>query len=95
MPLLGRSRCTRPKQAAKAGGANPLMGIDGDRGVLADMSALQVWDTFAVKVQTIKTAIEVCGCPFPVVVSGSPPWVFLCVDVLECFAVRDVVAAHR
>jgi T-complex protein 1 subunit gamma len=35
------------------------MGIDGDRGVLADMAALQIWDTFSVKVQTIKTAIEV------------------------------------
>lgn len=46
-------------QALKAGGANPMMGIDGNRGVIADMAALQIWDTFAVKVQTIKTAIEV------------------------------------
>ena len=48
-------------QAAKAGGANPMMGIDGIKGVLADMSTLGVWDTFAVKVQTLKTAIEVSG----------------------------------
>ena len=51
-------------QALKAGGANPMTGIDGTRGVIADMAALQIWDTFAVKVQTIKTAIEVsaaCG----------------------------------
>ena len=47
------------RQAAKAGGANPMMGIDGIKGVLADMSTLGVWDTFAVKVQTLKTAIEV------------------------------------
>ncbi len=47
-------------QAAKAGGANPNMGIDGIKGVLADMTTLGVWDTFAVKVQTLKTAIEVC-----------------------------------
>lgn len=45
-------------RAAKAAGANPMLGIDGDKGILADMSVLQVWDTFAVKCQTIKTAIE-------------------------------------
>lgn len=49
-------------QAAKAGGANPNLGIDGVKGVLADMPTLGVWDTFAVKVQTLKTAIEVCNC---------------------------------
>ena len=38
-----------------------MLGIDGNRGVLADMSVLQVWDTYAVKCQTIKTAIEVCA----------------------------------
>ncbi len=50
-------------QAAKAGGANPMMGIDGIKGVLADMSELGVWDTYAVKIQTLKTAIEVTDCP--------------------------------
>jgi T-complex protein 1 subunit gamma len=45
-------------RAAKAGGANPLLGIDGNRGVVADMSALGVWDPYVVKVQSIKTAIE-------------------------------------
>lgn len=32
-------------------------------GILADMSTLQVWDPLTVKLQTIKTAIEVR--PFP------------------------------
>jgi T-complex protein 1 subunit gamma len=43
----------------KAGGANPNLGIDGIKGVIADMTTLGIWDTFAVKVQTLKTAIEV------------------------------------
>jgi len=34
------------------------MGIDGDKGVMADMRELNVWETVAVKSQTIKTAIE-------------------------------------
>jgi T-complex protein 1 subunit gamma len=34
-------------------------GIDGNKGVIADMKELDVWDPLAVKVQTIKTAIEV------------------------------------
>jgi len=45
-------------RAGKAGGKAPLLGIDGNRGTLVDVSTLQIWDTFAVKVQTIKTAIE-------------------------------------
>merc|ERR1719204_2536472 len=38
--------------------ANKNWGIDGCTGELADMSKLNVWDAFAVKAQTIKTAIE-------------------------------------
>lgn len=34
-------------------------GVDGDRGVLADMGELGVWDPMVVKEQTFKTAIEV------------------------------------
>ena len=34
------------------------MGVDGIKGTLADMKELGVWDTFQVKTQTIKTAIE-------------------------------------
>jgi T-complex protein 1 subunit gamma len=45
-------------RAKKAGGANPNLGIDGDKGVLADMAALGVWDTFAVRAQVFKSAIE-------------------------------------
>jgi T-complex protein 1 subunit gamma len=35
-------------------------GIDGDKGTLADMRDLGVWEPEAVKLQSIKTAIEVC-----------------------------------
>lgn len=33
-------------------------GIDGDRGTIVDMKELGVWDPYAVKVQSIKTAVE-------------------------------------
>jgi len=33
-------------------------GVDGNKGELADMSQLQIWDPFQVKAQTVKTAIE-------------------------------------
>jgi len=45
-------------RAKHAGGANPTWGIDGEKGVLADMAELGVWEPVAVKSQTIKTAIE-------------------------------------
>ena len=44
--------------AKHAGGANPTWGIDGEKGVLADMAELGVWEPVAVKQQTIKTAVE-------------------------------------
>lgn len=45
-------------RAAKAEGANPMLGLDGSTGKLADVSELGIWDPFTVKTQTIKTAIE-------------------------------------
>eukprot|EP00276_Gloeochaete_wittrockiana_P008833 CAMPEP_0184656178 /NCGR_PEP_ID=MMETSP0308-20130426/15879_1 /TAXON_ID=38269 /ORGANISM="Gloeochaete witrockiana, Strain SAG 46.84" /LENGTH=507 /DNA_ID=CAMNT_0027093165 /DNA_START=278 /DNA_END=1801 /DNA_ORIENTATION=+ len=45
-------------RAKHAGGANPTWGIDGFKGVPADMKELGVWEPFAVKAQTLKTAIE-------------------------------------
>lgn len=33
-------------------------GIDGEKGTIVDMKALGVWDPYAVKVQSIKTAVE-------------------------------------
>merc|ERR1711988_627796 len=45
-------------RAKHAAGANPTWGIDGEKGVLADMHELGVWEPVAVKQQTIKTAIE-------------------------------------
>jgi len=38
--------------------ANYVYGVDGIKGVVADMKAQQVWDSYTVKSQTIKTAIE-------------------------------------
>ena len=35
-------------------------GIDGTKGVIVDMKEYGIWDPYAVKAQTIKTAIEVC-----------------------------------
>jgi len=45
-------------RAAKAGGAKPNLGIDGTTGKISDMAELGIWDTYAVKTQTIKTSIE-------------------------------------
>jgi len=45
-------------RAKHAGGANLNWGIDGEKGVMADMASIGVWEPVAVKQQTIKTAIE-------------------------------------
>lgn len=45
-------------RAKQAGEGSTTWGIDGTTGELADMKELGVWDTFSVKAQTIKTAIE-------------------------------------
>jgi T-complex protein 1 subunit gamma len=37
---------------------NSTWGVDGNKGVIADMRELGVWEPFAVKAQTLKTAIE-------------------------------------
>ncbi len=50
-------------QAKHAGEGCGSWGVDGDKGVLADMKELGVWDPLTVKIQTYKTAIEVnCVC---------------------------------
>eukprot|EP00038_Savillea_parva_P007703 m.171971 g.171971 ORF g.171971 m.171971 type:complete len:536 (-) comp13453_c0_seq1:153-1760(-) len=45
-------------RAKHAGCTNHTWGVDGHAGVLADMTELGVWEPLAVKLQTIKTAIE-------------------------------------
>ena len=45
-------------RAKHAAGANVNFGIDGEKGVMADMAELGVWEPVAVKQQTIKTAVE-------------------------------------
>merc|ERR1712217_569008 len=46
----------RARHGVAGGGAN--WGIDGNKGVVADVKALGIMDTFAVKQQTFKTAVE-------------------------------------
>ena len=45
-------------RAKHAGGCNSTWGVDGEKGVLADMAELGVWEPLVVKQQTIKTAVE-------------------------------------
>merc|ERR1719386_589329 len=45
-------------RAKHAAGANVNFGIYGEKGVMADMAQLGVWEPVAVKQQTIKTAVE-------------------------------------
>jgi T-complex protein 1 subunit gamma len=45
-------------QAKHANGENQNVGIDGNTGEITDMKELGVWDSFGVKQQTFKTAIE-------------------------------------
>ncbi|XP_071486135.1 T-complex protein 1 subunit gamma-like [Diadema antillarum] len=52
---------------------NFTWGIDGEKGVLSDMNQLGVWDPYAVKAQTYKTAIETAMLLLRIddIVSGS------------------------
>ena len=52
------SSSSPPSRAPPAPGANTTWGIDGEKGVLADMKDTGIWEPFAVKSQTIKTAVE-------------------------------------
>ena len=62
-------------QAKHAVAGNMAWGVDGDTGTLADMTELGVWDPLSVKVQTYKTAIEVC----------VGVWVGVGVHIRACF----------
>ena len=53
-------RCCLSPQAKHASEGCASWGVDGDKGVLVDMKELGVWDPLSVKIQTYKTAIEVC-----------------------------------
>lgn len=45
-------------RARKAGGANPNLGIDGSTGAITDVGEKGIWDTFAVRAQVLKSAVE-------------------------------------
>lgn len=64
LPLIQRralvlSVCFCYLQAKHAETGNTCWGIDGEKGVITDMKQLGIWDCYAVKAQTIKTAMEV------------------------------------
>lgn len=46
-------------QAKHAADGNTTWGVNGETGEITDMNELGVWDTYSVKAQTLKTAIEV------------------------------------
>ena len=46
-------------QAKHATKGNHTWGVNGETGQLQDMKELGVWDTYSVKAQTVKTALEV------------------------------------
>jgi len=46
---------------AKHAEGHSTWGVDGEQGKLVDMKEFGVWEPEAVKLQSIKTAIEVCG----------------------------------
>ncbi|CAM0910428.1 unnamed protein product [Alopecurus aequalis] len=45
-------------QGKHANGENPWVGIDGRTGDIVDMKERKIWDSYSVKAQTFKTAIE-------------------------------------
>ncbi|XP_072954792.1 T-complex protein 1 subunit gamma [Typha angustifolia] len=48
-------------QGKHANGENAWVGIDGSTGKIVDMKERQIWDSYNVKAQTFKTAIEAAG----------------------------------
>lgn len=48
-------------QAKHASPDNTSWGIDGENGKIVDMKEYGIWEPFSVKVQTLKTALEVGG----------------------------------
>lgn len=51
--------CETLLQAKHATANNTSWGVDGETGKVVDMKDYGIWEPFAVKVQTCKTAIEV------------------------------------
>ena len=54
---------------------NNTWGIDGEKGALVDMKEFGIWEPYAVKIQTIKTAIESANLLLRIddIVSGAKP----------------------
>ncbi|KAL2898695.1 T-complex protein 1 subunit gamma, partial [Bienertia sinuspersici] len=49
---------TLAQNCGHANGENAWIGIDGNTGEIADMKENKIWDSYSVKAQTFKTAIE-------------------------------------
>lgn len=66
---------------AKHAEGGSAWGIDGDTGKLVDMKEYGVWEPEAVKLQSIKTAIEVSSLDYSLIRST----VLICYSLLACF----------
>ena len=63
---------TLPRVRVLAEG-NTTWGVNGETGELVDMKELKIWEPLAVKLQTVKTAVEVSKSPAVVLRSNSSP----------------------
>ena len=71
-----------------------FLGVDGIKGTIADMRELGVWDTFQVKTQTMKTAIESACMLLRIddIVSGlQNKWCVCCSLSFFCVAVMGML----
>lgn len=63
---------------AKHASGGTTWGINGETGELADMNDLDIWDPLAVKLQVLKTAVEVINqrsflLPLPMLMNRNSP----------------------
>jgi len=79
-------------QAKHTTGDCSTWGIDGNKGEIADMTKLGIWEPYLVKVQTIKTAIEV-GCASLIVWKTYRPLQLLLLS--PAFACSYVIVMER
>lgn len=61
LSLVLHVMCVLCWQAKHAVEGNTTWGVNGETGEITDMNELGVWDTYSVKAQTLKTAIEVAS----------------------------------
>eukprot|EP00795_Rhopilema_esculentum_P005874 gene5874-11201_t len=91
-------------KAKHAETGNSCWGIDGEKGAIADMKELGIWDCFAVKVQTIKTAMEpvfitadIVFDPdrFPILAYFKPTVIRICQTSMLLLRIDDIVSGSK